>query len=179
MSLVITVVIIGWFFSALIRSAEAKRQAKWRAKVEAEQRKRKQAQAEERREIMRLAKEQEREAKEWARQQVEIQREQMRLAKEQKKQAEQLAKHEQRISQLEYRMSQAEADIETTQDKLSKLYALLDIAEAQQAAADPGSPADEKAMRKIISLENQISAAEKKIRKAEFDKREAKRQLAA
>ena len=186
MSLVITVVIIGWFFSALIRSAEAKRQAKWRAKVEAEQRKRKQAQAEERREIMRLAKEQEREAKEWARQQVEIQREQMRLAKEQQRQAEQLAKHEEQlrkhdeqIAKLQFQIEQAQADIEAERERINGLYALLDIAAAQQAAATPGSKADEAAQRKVISLTGQIAAAEKRIRKAEYTKAAAEKKLAA
>ena len=119
------------------------------------------------------------EAEEWVFRQIETEREQIRLAKEQARQAEQLAKHDRQIAQLEFRVAQAEADIETTTERIGKLYALLDIAEAQQAAAVPGSPQDVKYQKQILTLENQIAAAEKRLRKAQFTKQEAERQLAA
>ena len=107
MSLVITVVLISWFASALIRSSEAKKQAKREARIRAEQKRQ--------REELRQQRE---DAKEWARQQVEIQREQMRLAKEQERQAKELerheawlVKHEAEIRKLKSRMTTAEMQI--------------------------------------------------------------------
>ena len=182
MTAIIVIVLICWFTSALIRSAESKRQARQQARIRAEQQKQKDAQARIREEL----RQQREDSREWARQQVEIQREQIRLAQEQEKQAreqarqaEQLAKHEERIARLEFDMMQAQADIETERERINGLYALLDIAEANQAAATPGSKADEAAQRKIITLTGQIAAAEKRIRKAEYTKAAAEKKLAA
>ena len=126
------------------------------------------------------------EAKEWTRRQVELEREQMRLAreqerqaKEQARQAEQLAKHEARIAELEFRMSQAEADIEAEAEKIKSLYALMDIAAAEQAAAMPGSKADIRAQKQIISYQSAIHAAEKRKAKAEYTKQTARQKLSA
>lgn len=175
MAAIIVIVLISWVTSALIRSAETNRQARQQARIRAEQQRQKEE-----------LRQQREESREWARQQVEIQREQIRLAQEQEKQAreqarqaEQLAKHEARIARLEFDMMQAQADIETERERINGLYALLDIAEAAQAAATPGSKADEAAQRKVISLTGQIAAAEKRIRKAEYTKTAAEKKLAA
>ena len=95
-----------------------------------------------------------------------------RIKREVERQAEQLAK-------LTFQIEEAEADILTAQQRISQLYGLLDIAEANRAAATPGSKQDESAQRKIISLENQIAAAEKKLRSAQFKKQTAETKLAA
>lgn len=113
------------------------------------------------------------------REQERQRREQERQAKEQARQAEQLAKHEAQIAALEFKMTQAEADIAAESERISALYALLDLAAADQAAAIPGSKADERAQRKIISLNAQIHAAEKRKAKAEFTKQTAQQKLAA
>ena len=96
-----------------------------------------------------------------------------------RKEAEQIRKHDEQIRKLQFQMAQAQADIETERERISGLYALLDIAEANQAAAHPGSRADETAQRKIISLTAQIAASEKWIRKAEHTKATAEAKLAA
>ena len=103
----------------------------------------------------------------------------MRIAKEQARQAEQLAKHEERIAQLEFRMTQAEADIAAETERIASLYALMDIAEAEQAAAVPGSKTDIRAQKQIISYQSAIHAAEKRKAKAEFTKQTAQQKLSA
>ena len=172
MTLIICFVVFVWFISAIVRSADRKRTEAQRRRREAEEEK-------QRRELRQQLRQQREDSREWARQQGEIQREQMRLAKEQQRQAEQLAKHEERISRLEFDMMQAKADIETERERINGLYALLDIAEANQLKAVPGSKADEAAQRKINTLTNQITAAEKRMRKAEYTKAAAEKKLAA
>ena len=110
---------------------------------------------------------------------MRITREQERQAKEQARQAEQLAKHEERIAQLEFRMTQAEADIAAETERIASLYALMDIAEAEQAAAAPGSKTDIRAQKQIISYQSAIHAAEKRKAKAEFTKQTAQQKLSA
>ena len=95
------------------------------------------------------------------------------------KQAEFVSRNTEQIKKLKFQIEQATADIAAEQNRLSQLFALLDIAEAQQASVIPGSKADEQAQRKIISIENQIYSAEKRIRSAEFKKRTAEQKLNA
>lgn len=97
---------------------------------------------------------------------------QKRIEAEQKKQA-------QNISKLSFRLSQAEADIQHQQGRLTQLFALMDVVQSEQAAALPGSRQDVSAQKQIISLENQIATCEKRIRKAEFDRSQAQEALAA
>ena len=108
-----------------------------------------------------------------------LEKEQARLAKEQQKQAEQLAKHEKRIADLEYKMAQAEADIEHWTEQVCNLYGLLDIAEAEQSSAVPGSAKDLKCQKRIVALNNQIHTAEAKINKAKHVRQIAKKELSA
>ena len=127
MSLVITVVLISWFASALIRSSEAKKHAKREARIREEQRRQKEE-----------LRQQREDAKEWARQQVEIQREQMRLAKEQEKQAREiekheawLMKHEAEIRKLNSRMTTAEMQINRYKGLLSSQTAEMNVLDAR------------------------------------------------
>jgi len=120
-----------------------------------------------------LEREQRRQAAEQERQQREherLLREQERQAKEQERQAAQLAKHERRIADLEYRMKQAEQDIAHYTETLGNLCALLDIEQAEQAAAVPGSKTDIKCQKRIITLNNQIHTAETRLNKAKHTK---------
>ena len=110
---------------------------------------------------------------------MRLAREQKRQAEEQARQAEQLAKHEARIAELEFRMSQAEADIEAETERIAALYALMDIAAAEQAAAPPGSKVDIRAQKQIISYQSAIHAAEKRKAKAEFTKQTTQQKLSA
>ena len=106
-----------------------------------------------------LLREQERQAKE-----------QERLAKEQERQAAQLEKHEEQLAKLEHRLAVAEGDIAHWEDQFYNLCALLDIEQAEKAAAVPGSKSDIQHTRKIITLTNQIHAAENRLAKAKFEK---------
>ena len=178
MSLLIVIAVL-WGIGKLISAAHAS----------ARERRRQAEQARSRAEAARLR-------EEWRRQQAEakaeqarliaVEREQMRLRKEQEKQAreqarqaEQLAKHEERIAQLEFRMSQAEADIEAESERIAQLWALMDLAAAEQDKAVPGSKTDVRCQKQIISLENQIHAAEKRKARAEFTKQTAQQKLSA
>ena len=113
------------------------------------------------------------------REQQRIAKEQERQAKEQARQAEQLAKHEEQLAKLEFRMTQAEADIAAESERIANLYALMDIAVAEQAAAVPGSKTDIRAQKQIISYQSAIHAAEKRKAKAEFTKQTAQQKLSA
>ena len=157
------------------RAAEAARiREEWRRQQD--EIKRQQAEAKEQmRRQMELEREQARQRMEQAR----LAREQERQAQEQARQAELLAKHEARIAELEFRMSQAEADIEAESERIAALYALMDIAAAEQAAAVPGSKVDVKAQKQIISYQSAIRAAEKRKAKAEYSKQTAQQKLSA
>ena len=113
---------------------------------------------------------------EWQKRQDAINRQaeadRIRLEKEQARQAEQL-------SELSFRIAQAEADIEAWRERVSSLYAIMDLVAAQQAQATPGSADDERAQRKIIALQDQIHTTERKIAKAEYDKETAQRKRTA
>ena len=113
------------------------------------------------------------------REQMRIAREQERQAKEQTRQAEQIARHEEQIAMLEFRMTQAEADIAAESERIASLYALMDIAQGEQAASVPGSKADIRAQKQIISYQSAIHAAEKRKAKAEFTKQTAQQKLSA
>lgn len=104
---------------------------------------------------------------------------QARLAKQQEQIRKEQTKQRETISKLSFRLSQAEADIQHQQNRLSQLFALLDIAQAEQAAALPGTRQDIHAQKLIIGLENQIATCEKRIRKAEFDRSQAEEAMAA
>ncbi|MBO5967291.1 MAG: hypothetical protein J6S14_02200 [Clostridia bacterium] len=114
-----------------------------------------------------------------AREQIRQAKEQKRLAEEQRKQAALLAKHDEQIAKLEYRMDQAEADIAHWKEAVGKLYALLDLAEAEQAASVPGSKTDVACQKRIITLTNQIHTAESKLRKAAYERNTAQSKLGA
>lgn len=110
---------------------------------------------------------------------IEIEREQIELRELQRKQAEQISRQEERIVKLEFQMKQATADIEAEAERISALYALMDIAAKEQAGAVPGSKADVRAQKQILSLNNQIHAAERRKAKAEFTKMTARQKLSA
>lgn len=183
MSLVITVVLVSWFASALIRSADKKAQAKRNARIVAEQKRQ--------RDELRQQRE---DAKEWARQQVEMQREQIRLAKEQerldakiekerKERIEADLKLEKRIETLEMKIEQADFDIGIEEENLDRYSAKLrrldqDLEhaefeiEAWQKQRHPANVA--KAEEKRDKIKDTIYIWEDRVRKAE--KRMAKAQ---
>lgn len=99
------------------------------------------------------------------------------IIKMQRKQARQIARHDRQIAKqaeeiqkLNYRLSAAEANIEHWRSQVCSLYALLDIEQAEQANAIPGSAKDIKHQKRIIALNNQINTAENRLSKAKFEK---------
>ena len=110
---------------------------------------------------------------------LEVENEQRRQAQDLERLEMEQAKQAEQIRKLEYQIEEAAHDIESAKNRINQLYALLDIAEANQAGAVPGSKADESAQRKIISIESQIHAAEKRLRAAEYKKQTAETKLAA
>lgn len=86
-------------------------------------------------------------------------------------------KAEDRKRNLAYKVLQAEKDEEQIVNRLQRLYALLDIAEDEAEQAVIGGKNQQKYYKQILSLENQIAAAEKKLFKVRFDGREAAKKL--
>ena len=97
---------------------------------------------------------------------------QERIAKEQTKQTELIRK-------LQFQLEQAMSEIEAGNNRLSQLFALLDIANANQAAAMPGSREDVRYQKQILTLENQIHTVEKRIAKAKFTMSDAQCRMPA
>lgn len=104
--------------------------------------------------------------------QEKLRKEQEKLSREQRRQAVS-------ISKMKFKLSQALADFETGKDRLSQLYALLDIAEDNRAAAMPGTAQDVRYQKQIVTLTAQIAATEKRMEKARFDAQTAREVLAA
>lgn len=113
------------------------------------------------------------------REQERARKEEEKLAKEQAKQAAQLAKHEKRISDLEYKMEQAERDMDFLRDRINQLDAQRDIYLLLQAGTVPGGKEHTKYQNKIVSIDNQIHAAENKLAKAQHTHEQAARELSA
>ena len=114
-----------------------------------------------------LYREQERQAKEQA-----------RLAKEQERQAAQLERHEEMLMKLDHRLAQAESEIAFNREQRERIFSLLEIEEAERDACIHGSSAWQKHQRKVISLENQVHTVQKRIDKAQAEKRFCESKLA-
>ncbi len=137
----------------------------------------KQTQAEARLSIQRqeaMWKEQERQRREQERQA----REQTRLAKEQQRQAAQLERHEEMLMKLDHRLAAAESEIAFNREQRERIFSLLEIEEAERDACIKGSSAWQKHQAKVISLENQVHTVQKRIDKAQADKRFCESKLA-
>ena len=113
------------------------------------------------------------------REQARQAKEQERIAKEQKRQAAAIAKHEEMIRKLEMRMATAESELAYNREQRDRLFLLLDIEERERDAAIEGSATWQKHQRKVISLENQIHAVQKRIDKAHMDKAYCESKLGA
>ena len=153
------------------RHREAERQARINAEIQRE-----------REEQIRIVEEQRRvaaEQREHAKALVELAKEQRRQAAEQEKQRVLLAKHEKRISELEFKMDKAIKDEEHWKEQVGNLYALLDMAQNELQQAIIGGKNQMKYQKQIITLNNQIHAAEARYDKAKQDKAMLKREMEA
>ena len=119
---------------------------------------------------------------EWQKRQDAINRQaeadRIRLEKEQARQAEQLARHEEMLMKLDHRLAQAESEIAFNREQRERIFSLLDIEVAERDACIRGSSAWQKHQSKVISLENKVHAVQKRIDKAQADKRFCESKLA-
>ena len=88
-------------------------------------------------------------------------------------------KHDEQISKLEFKMQQAEKDIEHWKWQVGNLYALLDIAQNELEEAITGGKNQIKYQKQIITLNNQIRAAEKRMETAQFTIENSRRKMEA
>ena len=175
-----TLLIIAALFCVykLITSAKAHREEQAREEAES----RRQAEAQRLREEWRrtqeearlaiqrqeaMYREQERQRKEQERQA----KEQTRLAKEQERQAAQLERHEEMLMKLDHRLASAESEIAFNREQRERIFSLLEIEYTERDACIKGSSAWQKHQQKVISLENQVHTVQKRIDKAQADKR--------
>ena len=101
------------------------------------------------------------EARERAKRQAEIERETVRLAKEQAKQAAQIAKHDEEIRKLKQTAKRLSAKLEDLELRIIDLESVKELVYKQFLEADHAgdNARKEKALRKLISIDNQLSAA--------------------
>lgn len=183
MSLIIIIATI-WGISALIShikqarlAEEQKRQREAQARLLREQRAYAQAQREETARLIALEKA--RQAQEKMNEKFE--REQARQAEQLAKHEETLRKHEMEIRDLKHRMTVCEDDYKALKQRMENLNELYELASAELASAESAgdNKRKEKALRKIMTLDNQIAATEKRMSKAKYDWNTAKKKLAA
>lgn len=168
--------------AAIVKALQKERARREKERAEQERQRIREEQARQREEIrqqIELAKEQTRRQIALEREQMKLRREQERQAQEQERQRKEQIRQAEQIAALDFRISQAETDIANGQERTAGLYALLDLAIAAQQKAEPGSPEEERAQRKILSLTNQINSTERKIAKAQYDKEAAQRRRTA
>lgn len=153
-----------WALSAIVRKAEAARDAREAAREAQLRRER----AEEAARVSALEREQKRQAVE-----------QRKQAAEQARQAAQLARHEKRMVALENSIERAEYTISTQTERVAELDAQLDRLLLLQAGTVPGGNEHSKYQEKITAKKNQIRSAEERIMKARQAVKLAKKELEA
>lgn len=187
MSYIILLALMIWAISSIVKSASAKKAEKQRAKqiaqIKAEQsrhaqimREYKQAQAEAKIEVQRMV------ALEEAQMRMKIAEAEAWRKQEawNAKQEEINRKHDEEIAKLTFKVEQAQNDIEFLTFRLDDLEESFNAAteEALLYHSNGDTVREERAKRKIITLQNQIHTTENKLNKAKFDKDMAERKLA-
>lgn len=148
---------------------------------QAAQRERQRRIAEEQREYARRQAEHDKEIARAAREREALRREQERQRKEQARLAEEQRKQAFAIRDLQYRMKVCEEDHKAIMQKLENLRELHELVSRNMEAADRAGDDKAKAaaLRKIISIDNQIAAAERKERECRYKWNTAKQKLAS
>lgn len=176
----VELLIIGGIIWILARSASALRRQRLdrqaeqeRERIRQEQQRIQAEQAAQREEQRRMVAEQIAAARERAelRQEQERQRrEQERQEKEQARQAAILKRHEEELRKLSIRLAAAESEIAFNREQRDRLFELLRIEETERDACIKGSGEWQKHQRKVISLDGQVYAAQKRIDKAKAER---------
>lgn len=112
------------------------------------------------------------------REQERQRKEQTRLAHEQERQAAQLERQEEMLMKLDHRLASAESEIAFNREQRERIFSLLEIEYAERDACIKGSSAWQKHQAKVISLENKVHTVQKRIDKAQADKRFCESKLA-
>ena len=179
-ALVITIVILGWIASALVRTADKRSREKHYAAARNRERsfdyRLREAEIETKRILAESKAETERIiALEKAR--IEQEKWNAKQEKINRKQAEINRKTDERLHKVEFTLAQAVSDIEFLRDRLAQLDAQRDYYMLQQSGTVPGGKEHTKWQNKIMVIDNQIHTTENKLSKAEFNKAEAERKL--
>ena len=170
---IILIIAIIWGASAIVRaSKEAKRQRELE-----KQRRESAARSADLARMTAEWKQRQAEAKIETARLIALEREAMRQREVERKQAEWNArqeeinrKHDEQIAKLKFRLSTAESDIAHWNEQIAALYAILDMEQLELAGTVNGSKEQMKHQKKIITLNNQIHAAENRLNKAKFEK---------
>lgn len=102
-----------------------------------------------------------------------------RAEQEQSKEAREQSKRAKQRAEFKFKAEQAAKDLEHWTEQWQALNALLDCAELEQTGTTRGSSIDIKCQKRIITLTNQIHAAEARIAKARHTKEQAELALSA
>ena len=108
----------------------------------------------------------------------QAQAEREKLRKEQERQAKEQERQATEMEKMRHVLAQATADIDFLQERSAELYAQLDNVLLLQASTVPGSSQHTKYQSKIVTLHNQIHAAESKLSRAQYQREQAQRKLA-
>ena len=168
--------------SAASRGAKERATERERERIRQEQERIREEQRRQRDEQRRQAdaqREQARRQAQAAKEREALRKEQERQAKEQARQAAEIAKHEAEIERMKHVLAQATADIDFLQERSAELYAQLDNVLLLQAGTVPGSSQHTKYQSKIVTLHNQIHAAESKLSRAQYQRDTANKKLSA
>lgn len=124
-----------------------------------------------------IAKEQARQAKLWEKQRKEDAKRDAQLARHEAE----LRKHDEEIRKLKNKMKDCERVFRDMRQRIANLEELHEIAvkDMERAEAAGDTKAKEKALRKIVSIDNQLSSAEAKQAKARHEWTAANRKISA
>jgi len=170
---ILTIVLIAWIASAVIRTADSRHKAKQIQSIKTRQSKAedewKRVLAESKAETDRIV----------ALEKARIEQEKWNWKQEElnRKQAEYNVKMSERMHKAEAKLELAISDITFLRDRLAQLDAQRDYIMLQQSGTVPGGKEHTKYQTKIISIDNQIHTTESRLAKAEFAKAEAERKL--
>lgn len=172
-TIIITIVILGWIASAIVRTADKRSRERHYAAARNRERsfdyRLREAEIETKRILAESKAETERI--------IALEKARIEQEKWNAKQEEINRKTDERLRKVEFALAQAVSDISFLRDRLAQLDAQRDYYMLQQSGTVPGGKEHTKWQNKIMVIDNQIHTTENKLSKAEFNKAEAERKL--
>lgn len=172
-TLIITIVILGWIASAIVRTADKRSRERHYAAARNRERSFDYRLREAEIETKRIMAESKAETERI----IALEKARIEQEKWNAKQEEINRKTDERLHKVEFTLAQAVSDIEFLRDRLAQLDAQRDYYMLQQSGTVPGGKEHTKWQNKIMVIDNQIHTTENKLSKAEFNKAEAERKL--